>query len=82
MVKENQHHPEWGLRKDLVRLGLQQVMSALACHSVPNSFVVELPFATPRLEPSGHTPDPNETPINPSSVYWRSKQATRFPLYV
>lgn len=45
-------------------------------------FVVELPFATPRLELSGHTPDPNETPVNPSSVYWRSKQATRFPLYV
>lgn len=36
MVKENQHHPEWGLRKDLARLGLQQVMSALACHSVSN----------------------------------------------
>ena len=36
MAKENQHHPEWGLKKDLSRLGLQQVMSALTCHSVPN----------------------------------------------
>lgn len=32
-------------------------------------FVTELPSATARLELSGHTPDPNETPVDPSSVY-------------
>lgn len=32
-------------------------------------FVVEVPSATARLELSGHTPDPNETPVNPSSAY-------------
>lgn len=57
MVKENQHHPEWGLRKDLVRLGLQQVMSALACHSVPNRvLLLSYPLPRPGWNPQATLP--------------------------